>query len=187
MRSLAVASAVITAAVLLTACSTNEAKSYVPKASDLCCHGNWEILALGEDKEEGACVAWQEALFPDPRACWNRLYVNTKVRRGEPEDLQVLLAVLESEAKAQRWLSSYTPSGGYDPSEYTEMFDPIVGDGARVWEFSSTDPLSWGTEAAFYRDNLAVVLFAGKGTAEQREIMLESVDEAILDRIIGYK
>lgn len=174
-------------AVLALACSSNEAKSFMPKASELCCHSNWDLLGSGEDAQEGECADWHKALFPGHRSCWNRLYVNTKIRPGEPDDIQILLAVLESSEQAEQWLPGYEQSGGWDPADYSEEFDPLIGDGARAWDYSSGDPPATGTEAAFYQGNLAVVVFVGEGSSEQRRVMLESVDQALVDRIYGYE
>ena len=186
MRTLIAVAVLIVGVALLAACSTgNEAKSFMPEASELCCHSNWKILSIGQEREEGACPTWFEEEFGKPQACWLRLYYNEKIRPGEPTDLTVHVAIMTSEPAAQLWLSSYAPTGGFDPSEYGPMRSPLVGDGARAWDYSSE--YGRGTEAAFYRENVSVIVWVDEGTAEERQIMVESVDEAILDRLFGYR
>lgn len=182
--------AIATLAVLLMACSAdNEAKSNMPEASELCCHGNWEVLEFDSESgpEEGRCIDWQEPQFHEAHACWNRLYRNNSVRPGEPERLTVTVSVMQNSADASDWLPSFWPGTKRNDPKYAEIEDPLVGEAARAWDLTTDDLGFIGTEAAFYRDNLAVVVFANGGTAEQRQIMFESVDEAVVDRIVGYR
>jgi hypothetical protein len=98
----------------------------------------------------------------------------------------VIVGVLNKDLAGGDWLASYEPSGGFDPTDYEAEASLNIGDGgARAWNFALED--FWGTEAAFYRRNIAVVVWADKGTDDEREIILNSVDEAVTDHIYGYE
>lgn len=171
--------------LLMTACSSNEAKGYVPEASELCCHGNWRVADRGgeEGKEEGDCrESDMEEFFPrGAEACYYRIYYNSKIRFGEPEDLTVHVALMETTGDAEEWLAGYSPSASdRELFNITETDAPYVGDEAKAWEYEGENWVS--TEVVFRRENLGIVAWADDGFREDRDILVESVDEAILDR-----
>ena len=131
-----------------------------------------------------------EERFQSAESCWYRFYFNNRVRPGEPRDLYVWVAVMETEADVSNWLSGYEPHmSGMD---YEALpFAPLVGEDARTWSIREDGvfivPRLRGSVAAFRQDNLAVVVYAMEGSADERNVMFESVDEALLDRIIGYR
>jgi hypothetical protein len=177
-----IAAAGLIAALALSCVSgkENQAERFVPDASERCCHGNWRIWNIDDvDDGEGACGSLEE-VFPGADSCWYRYFENVKIRSGEPLNLQVVVAVLDSRGDAQDWLLEYTP-GRYEDAEYDEEAVLEIGHEARPWEYASDS--TWGTEVALYRRNLAIVALVTEGTHIQRVTLLDSVDQAVREHL----
>jgi len=180
MKAGLVAMAILGAVALsASACSSNEAKSYVPEASDLCCHGNWKVTLAEEDR---ACRRVNRDLLRPVQDCWERSYYNVKIRPGEPDRLDVVLGVTGTGEDAEKWLVRYSPPA--DPNiQQRETSPPNVGWQAKAWEYPDLS----GIEVAFRRDNVVVLVYVWSGSPEGRRVMVESVDEAVLDRFLGWE
>jgi len=179
MKGALVTMAVLGTVVLSTsACSSNEAKSYVPGASELCCHGNWKVTLPEEDR---ACRRVNRDLLQPAEDCWERSYYNVKIRPGEPDRVDVVLGVMSTEEEAEKWLSRYSPPGSN--IQQRESPPPNVGWEAKAWEYPDLS----GIEVAFRRDNVVVLVYVWSGSPEDRRVMVESVDEAVLDRFLEWE
>ena len=84
--------------------------------------------------------------------------------------------------QAAKWLAAFTPlPPGLD---YEETEALVVGQNSRMWHYREQILI---TEIAFTRERLAIVVSALHGTREQHGVMFGSIDEALLDRIIGFR
>lgn len=180
-------------AALVVSCSGSDVEEYVPSPNELCCHGNWELDpgSFDDDGDErNECAPKLLETLGDSTVCYRRDYYNVRVRPGETQSLGVSVAVLRDEAAAITWLTAYFPHETLVPYFDVSRVDdlPVGDDGGKTWEFISTTQSDYaGLYVAFHRDNWVAVVTAADGSLADRQIMIESVDEAIIDRLVGYE
>lgn len=179
LLTLSIAGVLVAFAVLAVACSDNDAESFMPKASEVCC-GDWNVLG---DEEQGACSSHlKELIFPEATGCWYRVSYNENNQPGDPEDLEVYIGVMESPAAAARWLVSYSPTS-QDIFDYVEDSPFDVGDESRRWSATGTRFAYAQTDFAFRRNDVGVLVLVGRGDPLTHEAIAASVDQAILARM----
>ena len=90
---------------------------------------------------------------------------------------------METLGEAEKWLSDYSPSAELrEDFEFEETSPPDVFDEAKAWQYWSDTTL--GALVVFQRENVVVTVYVEEGSREQREIMVESVYQAVLDRFL---
>ena len=153
----------------------------MPEARELGGQGNWEVQSADGKADEGSCGHLRQ--FDSSKSCWFRTFANVRIRPGEPDLLEVWVVVMPDDNATGRWLAMFSPLPNILEWEPATPF--LIGQNARMWNLRRSQFPR--TQIAFTRDSIAVVISARQGSPEQVEGMFESIEEALLDRVIGFR